>query len=281
MMNSFGPLDRLLVAVARDVPHHDAVALLDLLAADLGVDQRGAPHMRQRRLPADHLRHHGVDQRRIVAQLLVLVGMLVQRQHRAAHGVAGGVVAADDQQDDVAHQIVGVHVPRGVAVRHHRQQVVARRRVDALVPELCEIGRSTRPSPARRCSGDSTTPLLGSAVETSDQRVSLRRSSQGKSNSVASICVVSSIETRSTKLKVSLRGRLSSTFARALADQLGEFVQMRRREHRRHGLALRRMPRLVHRDEARPVIARRHVADRDAAERRRRRRRCRGWYRHA
>ncbi len=54
-------------------------------------------------------------------------------------------------------------------------------------------------------------PLLGSAVETSDQRVSLRRSSQGKSNRVASICVVSSIETRSTKLKVSLRGRLSST----------------------------------------------------------------------
>jgi len=28
-------------------------------------------------------------------------------------------------------------------------------------------------------------PLLGSAVETSDQRVSLRRSSNGKSNSVA------------------------------------------------------------------------------------------------
>ena len=56
-------------------------------------------------------------------------------------------------------------------------------------------------------------PLLGSAVETSDQRVSLRRSSHGKSNSVASICVVSSIETRSTKLKVSLRGRSSSTLA--------------------------------------------------------------------
>src|SRR5436305_14515612 len=65
----------------------------------------------------------------------------------------------------------------------------------------------------RRSSGEETTPLLGSAVETSDQRVSLRRSSNGKSNSVASICVVSSIETRSTKLKDSLRGRLSITYA--------------------------------------------------------------------
>ena len=42
---------------------------------------------------------------------------------------------------------------------------------------------------------------------------------------------------------------------------------MRRREHRRHGLALGRVPRLIHRDETRPVVARRHVADRDAAER--------------
>ena len=41
-------------------------------------------------------------------------------------------------------------------------------------------------------------PLLGGAVETSDQRVSLRRSSQGKSNNVASIWVVNSIDTRST-----------------------------------------------------------------------------------
>src|SRR6516165_9638574 len=54
-------------------------------------------------------------------------------------------------------------------------------------------------------------PLFASAVETSDQRVSLRRSSNGKSNRVASICVVNSIETRSTKLKVSLRGSESST----------------------------------------------------------------------
>jgi len=42
---------------------------------------------------------------------------------------------------------------------------------------------------------------------------------------------------------------------------------MGRREHRRHGLALRRVARLVHRDEALAAQIRRHVADRDAAER--------------
>src|SRR3954470_2682269 len=39
------PLEHLLVAVARDVPHHDAVALLDVLAANFSVLQRSAPHM--------------------------------------------------------------------------------------------------------------------------------------------------------------------------------------------------------------------------------------------
>ena len=43
----------------------------------------------------------------------------------------------------------------------------------------------------------------GSVVATSDQWVSLRRSSNGKSNRVASIWVVSSMDTRSTQSKVS------------------------------------------------------------------------------
>src|SRR6185437_836974 len=97
-----GTIDHFLVAVARDVPHHHAVALFNLLAADFSVLQGRAAHMRKRRLPADHLGHHGVDQIRVFAQLLVLVRVLVQRQHRAGHGVAGRVVAADDEQDEVA-----------------------------------------------------------------------------------------------------------------------------------------------------------------------------------
>ncbi len=222
--------------------------------------------MRQRRLPADHLGHHGIDQLGIFAQLLVLVGMLVQRQHRAAHGVAGGVVAADDEQDDVAHQIVGVHVAGGFAVRHHRDQVVARLGIDALVPQLRHVGvalvhllaallrrfhdaalgqRGRDVRPARQLA-----PLLEREVEQGRQhlRGQLDRHALDEIEGFVARQIVQHLD-------------------RACADQLGEFVEMRRREHRRHGLALGRMTRLVHRDEARPVIADRYVADRDAAQR--------------
>src|SRR6267154_364061 len=56
----------------------------------------------------------------------------------------------------------------------------------------------------------------GIVVATSDQRVSSRRSSQGKSNSTASICVVSSIETWSTQSNTSLTGNLSRHSAERL-----------------------------------------------------------------
>ena len=108
--------------------------------------------------------------------------------------------------------------------------------------------------------------LFGSAVETSDHRVSLRRSSQGKSNSVASICVVSSIDTRSTKLKVSLRGSASSTLAarsrirtanssRCVGVNIGDTV-LRWALCRGWSIAMK----------LGLVVARRHVADRNAAE---------------
>src|SRR5216683_2340535 len=131
-------LDDLVVAVARDVPHHDLVIFLDLPATELDVLERGPAHMRQWRLPADHLRHETVDQRRILAQLAVLIRIFVQCIDAARQCVARGIVVA-----------------------------------------------------------------------TSDQLVSLRRSSQGKSNSTASIWVVSSIETLSTQSNTSFFGRLS------------------------------------------------------------------------
>jgi hypothetical protein len=33
--------------------------------------------------------------------------MFVQRQHGTAHGIAGGIIAADHQQDDVAIRLSG------------------------------------------------------------------------------------------------------------------------------------------------------------------------------
>ncbi len=56
-------------------------------------------------------------------------------------------------------------------------------------------------------------PGSGTAKTMSDQRVSIRRSSIGKSNSVASSSVVSSMETVSTQSNVSPSGSESSTFA--------------------------------------------------------------------
>src|SRR5258708_14540960 len=91
-----GTINYLIVAVTRDIPHHDLVTLLEPLAAELDVLERGPAHIRQWRLPADHLRHETIDQRRIFAQLLVLIRILPQRIDAARQCVAGGVVAADD-----------------------------------------------------------------------------------------------------------------------------------------------------------------------------------------
>ncbi len=108
-------------------------------------------------------------------------------------------------------------------------------------------------------------PLLGSAVARSDQRVSLRRSSR-------------EIEQGGEHLRGQLdrdplhpvEGLVARQVVEdgggALADQHGELVEMRRREHRLHGLALRTVLRLVHGDEARPVVVLADVAERDAAE---------------
>src|SRR5437868_14009484 len=39
-----GAFDHVLVTIARDVPHHDLVALFDLPAAELDIFERGAAH---------------------------------------------------------------------------------------------------------------------------------------------------------------------------------------------------------------------------------------------
>src|SRR3546814_10024969 len=73
------PVDDRLVAVTRQVPHHNLVAFSDLLAADLPILQRRAAHMGQRCLPADDLWHHASDEPRIVIQFQIRVRVLVQR----------------------------------------------------------------------------------------------------------------------------------------------------------------------------------------------------------
>src|SRR6185437_5005761 len=136
------PVDRVLVAVARDVPHDDLLALFDPLAADLGVGERGAAHMRDRALPADDLRHHALDQRRIGAQLVVLFRILVQRQQPAGDRVPRRVAAGHDQQDDVAEIFLRRILPRRLVVAEHGDQVVLRRLGQPLVPQRRELGEN-------------------------------------------------------------------------------------------------------------------------------------------
>src|SRR6185437_8344718 len=120
-----GPLDHLFVAIARDVPHDDAVALPDLVALELDIAERRAAHMGERRLVADDLRDHVGDQARLVAQLLVFVRILVQREQAAGYRVARRVVAADDQQHQVAKILDRIveHVPGRRIVRQQRDEI--------------------------------------------------------------------------------------------------------------------------------------------------------------
>jgi hypothetical protein len=94
-------------------------------------------------------------------------------------------------------------------------------------------------------------PRPGAAVATSDQRVSLRRSSHGKSNNVASICVVSSIEILSTQLNTLAARHFIEQLAGAFADDRLKIREVVRRDDRRDRLALHVMLGRIHRDEHR------------------------------
>jgi hypothetical protein len=98
-------------------------------------------------------------------------------------------------------------------------QVGPRRGVDPLVPQLGEVGQHW-PSSA---SGPRVLAVIlsvpGTEVATSDQQVSLRRSSNGKSNSVASISVVSSIDTLLDPVEGLVARQAVQHALGALADQ--------------------------------------------------------------
>jgi Rrf2 family transcriptional regulator, nitric oxide-sensitive transcriptional repressor len=106
-------------------------------------------------------------------------GIAVQRQHAAADGIAGGVVAADDQQQDVAEKFgrPARHVAGGLAVGQHRDQIIARRLAGPLLPQVGERGHALAELPARAAGMPASPMICGDDVVTSDQCTSLRRSS--------------------------------------------------------------------------------------------------------
>jgi hypothetical protein len=73
---------------------------------------------------------------------------------------------------------------------------------------------------------ESKIPESGAAVATSDQRVSLRRSSHGKSKRVASVMVVSSMETLSTQSNstpIGQSSRMAPARSRMIGSSLARF----------------------------------------------------------
>ena len=94
------------------------------------------------------------------AQLRVLVGMLVQRQQAAGDRVARGVVAADDQQDQVAEVRPPAACPRvaGECASIDIRSLLGGA-ADPLVPQPREVGEALAQFGSRRSPTTSTGPV--------------------------------------------------------------------------------------------------------------------------
>ena len=130
----------LFVTIGGDIPEHDLVALLDLVAEQVVIFQRSAPHVSERGLPADDFLHRIGNEFGVLLELCPFFGKLAQAKDHTRHGVAGGVVAADDQQHQIAHEFHRIHIAHMFRVDHHRDQVWRWFCIDPFVPQLGEIG---------------------------------------------------------------------------------------------------------------------------------------------
>ena len=142
------------VAVGGAVEQHHLVARPHRLAAEHGVDRERAAHEDHRRGPADDL----LDGRRrdaveVGEPDLPLLGVLGEQVQALADGVAGGLVARHDEQDEEARQLVGGE-PLAVDLG-----------VDQRGREV--VGRAVAPAarPSSRISSASSWPACSSAVD--------------------------------------------------------------------------------------------------------------------
>ena len=128
------------VPVGGNIPENDLVALFNLVTEKIVILQCSAAHMGERCLPADDFLHRIGDEIRILLQLCPLFGELAETISHARHCVAGGVVATDDQQYQIAHEFHRIHVAHMFGMDHHRDQVGRWFGIHPLVPEFGEIG---------------------------------------------------------------------------------------------------------------------------------------------
>ena len=115
-IDDIGVGKQILVTIGRNIPENDFLARRDDLAAQFGLAGGGPPHMGDGRLPADDFLRRIGHQRGILAQPFELVGEQVAGADKAAHAVARGVIAADDQQRNICQPLELRHIAHRVAV---------------------------------------------------------------------------------------------------------------------------------------------------------------------
>ena len=96
-----------LIAVCRRESKMHRGALGNGDAVHLHVLGGRAAHECQRRLPADDLGHCVRDLRTVRLKHIELLGPPVHGEHPTGDGVTGGVVAADDEQEQCAEELAG------------------------------------------------------------------------------------------------------------------------------------------------------------------------------
>ena len=90
-------------------------------------------------LPTDNLADHAGNKGLIGLQFGKLVRVLMQCQHGAAHGIAGCVIAPDDEKHEIAQKLHGLHIPGGGIVGEHGYKIELWRRFRPLFPEPGKI----------------------------------------------------------------------------------------------------------------------------------------------
>jgi hypothetical protein len=241
-----------------------------LLAGQLGIGERRSPHIGERRLPTDDFGHQAVDERGIGAQLGHLLRMVVQREQASGHRVARSVVAADDQQGQVAHELDGPHVPRRRPVGQHGNQIGTGRRIDSLVPQPGEIFQHLAQfghahlrigcvGIGQLIGGDHVGPMR-------EQPAVLQRKVEEGCEHVGGQFDRDQVH----PVECFIAWQAVEYLDGALADQTLPVVEVRRRYDRAHRLALRVVFGRIHRDEHRQLlfIAGREVHQCDALLRR-------------
>ena len=116
-----------LVEVRRFEHQHDLLAGFQRRAVELGVGGQRAAHVLHRRRPAQHLLDRPGQQIRLRHERLPLIAVTQQLLGAARQRVAGGLVAADQDQQCLEHDLVIRHpLALDLGVDQNREQVVGR-----------------------------------------------------------------------------------------------------------------------------------------------------------